>query len=251
MQFKNPMGRMMMKNFNINDLLQELEDKKALKLEPFSLGTNKCLMIMSISKDVVQQLSRETSKDRPKKFPTLIGDFNEKFPWGSFNKSSSSDYHYKIFKPEVNPIPRKGSSKDIKNSDFIVLNFAENKISQAQIDEIKASDWQTEGVLAIRDVFLGTHKELLEKWGYKLLGQIEIFKLEKTYTKKNLWVSFNKEKLIIGSKSVELEVPSVLEYETDNELYKNLSKIFSASSPLEIFSKSGKENWNVLEAISS
>ena len=80
MQFKSPAGRMMMKSYNVNDLLQELEDKKALKLEPFSLGTSKCLMIMSISRDVIQQLSRETSKDRPKKFPSVIGDFTEKFP---------------------------------------------------------------------------------------------------------------------------------------------------------------------------
>ena len=79
-QYKTPLGRMMMKNFHINELIQELEDKKAFKLEPFSLGTSKCFMIMSISKDVIHQLSRETSKDRPKKFPAVIGDFVEKIP---------------------------------------------------------------------------------------------------------------------------------------------------------------------------
>lgn len=60
-------ARMFMKGIRIEPLLKELQDRGALKLQPISIGTVDTYLIMDISKEFISQLSRETSKDRPKK----------------------------------------------------------------------------------------------------------------------------------------------------------------------------------------
>jgi hypothetical protein len=60
-------ARMFMKGVRIEPLLRDLQDRGALKLQPISIGMRDTYLIMDISKDFISQLSRETSKDRPKK----------------------------------------------------------------------------------------------------------------------------------------------------------------------------------------
>lgn len=62
-------GRTMMKSFNAYDFLVELQDKEAVKLEPISIGTLKAMLIIDVNREKLQQLNRESSKDRPKPNP--------------------------------------------------------------------------------------------------------------------------------------------------------------------------------------
>ena len=249
MQFKNPSGRTMMKSYNINDLLVELEDKKAVKLESFSLGANKCYMIMSYSREIVQQLSRETYKDRPKKFPTMITDINEKFPWYTPCKSIPNDYLYKGYKSDATTFCIKGTIKDIRNSDLILLNLIENKQSGAKIFDTKGDEWQSQGILIFRDVNTEQYTSLLEKWGYCIVGTINVFKVRKSFMKRNLWTSISNEQLLIGSKQTNVEIPELIESETEQDLYRDILKTFNSVKPVEVFSKLGKDNWVIVETL--
>lgn len=249
MQFKNPSGRMMMKSYNINDMLVELEDKKALKLEPFSLGTSKCLMVISYSKEIIQQLSRESSKDRPTKPPAVITDLNEKFPWITPNKSISNDLHYKSYKAECTSFCIKGTIKDIKSSDLILVNLLENGKNALQFAEAKGEEFQSEGALLIRDVDGSVWGETLEKWGYRVVGTIRVFKIKKSYMKRNLWMGVGNEEIIVGAKGVELALPEVIECESDQDLCKDILKVFKCLRPVEVFSKIGKDNWVIVESL--
>lgn len=248
MQFKSPLGRIMMKSFSINDLLQELEDKKALKLEPFSLGTSKCFMITAVHREIIQQLSRETSKDRPKKFPNQIIDYNEKFPWLTV-KTFANEHYHKPYKPDPLIFSMKGNSKDLKSSDLILVNLMENSVALSQFMQIKEDDLHDEGVIIIRDNFTTEYHETLKKLGYSVVGKISVIKTKKHYTKRYLWGSFTSEELLVGSKKVEVKLPEVIEADSDHELYKEISRCFSGSHPVELFGKNGKDNWILIETI--
>jgi Na+/H+-dicarboxylate symporters len=73
--------------------------------------------------------------------------------------------------------------------------------------------------------------------------------VKKNFAKKNFWTFFSKEELLVGSKSSDAKIPLLIDCENDHELYKEISKIFSCSRPLEIFSKIGKDNWILVDSI--
>ncbi|CAG9312982.1 unnamed protein product [Blepharisma stoltei] len=82
MLFRSTSGRMMMRGFDLCEILKDLEEKRAIKLEPFDIGTKTCQMILTVNKDILQQLGRETSKDRPKKgASSSIAYRNDKVSW--------------------------------------------------------------------------------------------------------------------------------------------------------------------------
>jgi len=58
-------GRMFMRDFNIDTLLLELSERDAIGVEEFKLGNRTAQLILNINRDKIQQLARETSKDRP------------------------------------------------------------------------------------------------------------------------------------------------------------------------------------------
>lgn len=246
MQFKTPLGRMIMKNFNINELLQELEDKKALKLESFSLGTTKCMMITSMNKDTILQLTRETSKDRPKKFPPTPVE-QEKISWVPSSKTITFDHQLRSYKPEPMAFKIKGTVKDLNTADCILLNMVENKNSYAFLTDLNPEDWQNEVVVVIRDTCILKYLELIERWGLKKLGIIDVYRIRKQYMRKSLWTNFSCEFLLVAGKDVQVTLPGLIEYECEQELYKEIVRVFACSRPVEVFSKVGKDNWILVE----
>ena len=56
-----------MRDFNIDTLLLELSERDAIGVEEFKLGNRTAQLILNINRDKIQQLARETSKDRPQK----------------------------------------------------------------------------------------------------------------------------------------------------------------------------------------
>lgn len=234
LQFKSPAGRMMMKNFNINDLLQELEDKKAIKLQKLALGPNKVFwMIVSVYKDVVVNLCRETSKDRPKKVPAAVSDGLEKFPWINSAKTVTFE-GIRSNKPErFDNFRVTGTVKDLKTADLVLINMKEFKYFSL-LNEIKLDDWQKEGILLIRDTKVAAMDEIIKKIGYKVLGIVEIVKFKKSYWRKNLWNTFTCEELLVAYKGVECKLPEVIEYETEQEFYKEISKFITGKRSVEI-----------------
>lgn len=234
LQFKSSSGKMMMKNFNITDLLQELEDKKAIKLQKLSLGSNKAFwIIVSVAKEIVLNLCRETSKDRPKKLPAAVSDGLEKFPWTNPVKSVSFE-GIRSNKPEQTDNFRvTGTVKDLKTADLVLINMKEFKYF-APLNEIRLDDWQKEGILLIRDTKVSGMDEIVKKIGYKVLGIVEIVKFRKSYWRKNLWNTFTSEELMVAARGTECKLPEVLEFETEQELYKEISKFFNGKRPVEI-----------------
>jgi hypothetical protein len=62
----------MMKSFNAYDFLVELQEKEAMQLDSITIGTLRALLITDINREKLQQLNRESSKDRPK--PSSAGE---------------------------------------------------------------------------------------------------------------------------------------------------------------------------------
>ena len=240
-QFKSLSGKMMMKDFQINNLLQELEDKALIKLDKLSLGGSKSFIIIkSIQKEKILNLCRETSKDRPKKSPAAVADNLERFPWMPAVKSISFEGNRSMKPENVGNFRVKGTGKDLKAADLVLVNFKEFKFLHL-LHEIKLEDWQKEGILVIRDTKVAGLEEFVKKIGYKVLGIVPVIRFKKSYWRKNLWSTFCYEEILVASRGVELQLPGAIEFEIDQDLYKELTKAFASHRGVEIVFSEGLE----------
>ncbi|KAL4453444.1 hypothetical protein ABPG74_017651 [Tetrahymena malaccensis] len=120
------------KKLELIPLLQELNDKKAIKLETCAVGTKLFDFIVDINKDKIKQLSREFSKDRPKIMPIL-----DKKPQPSSSKTNSSSStappKQAISKREIEDLLKKetGLQKEVITQSKEKSNLL-NKISAAE-----------------------------------------------------------------------------------------------------------------------
>jgi hypothetical protein len=61
----------MIATLDLDKILREMEESRAIRLKKYSLGTRMSDFIMTINNDKIMQLSREFYKDRPIKMPNL------------------------------------------------------------------------------------------------------------------------------------------------------------------------------------
>jgi hypothetical protein len=240
-QFKTLTGKMMMKDFNISKLLVDLEDRGCIETQKLSLGSKSFLMIKRVNNDKILALCRETSKERPKKPPSAVCDSLDHFPWANSvgNITFEGNRSSKV-EPLVN-FRVKGTLKDLKNADLVLVNMKEFKFLQV-LAEIKAEDWQKEGVLVFRDSKVAVFEEFVKKLGYRVAGIVGVVKFRKSYWRKNLWNVFSHEEILVACKGCEVNLPEAIEYEIEQDVYKELSKAFSSNRAVEVVrSSSGIE----------
>jgi len=249
-QYKHSLGKMI--DFDLNQVLQELSQKQALKLQPLQVASKQCFSLVSISRESIASIHKEASRDKPRKYPKEIPNL-KLAPW------SKELPQEELKVPLPQPLELSGGEYLKENPwhysfqsldpGLVVLDLSRKELpceiqSEEDLDTLPAQEWQSSGFLVARCAYRQPEaiEKCLENWGYTVM---KFNWIRKESVGLEIEVR-NKETLVVGSKSKELiEVPD--KFGDESQMYEFLVRNFQAEKRVEVFGRKHRTGWIVLD----